>query len=40
MSYYVFVYITSIILSIGCGILIFKKYRNLSGLFFFLFTVF
>ena len=40
MNYYIVAYTVSIILSIVCGGLIFQKYRNLSGLFFFLFTFF
>lgn len=40
MSYYAFIYGISIILSIVCGILIFRRYRNLSGFFFLLFTLF
>lgn len=40
MTYYIFIYTISIILSLTCGILVFNRYRNLSGLFFFLFTFF
>ena len=39
MNYYVILYLFSIIFSSICGVLIFRRYQNIAGFFFLLFTV-